>query len=75
LTELYPPFEHDVDLLLRIDKADSRMSHAHYRAYDERDLRRTDEMTRGGGGLSIMKNMKLPAWAGNIVASYHGGRR
>jgi hypothetical protein len=80
LTELYPPFERAiVDLLLRIEKVDNRMSHlayykplnASHRTYDDgRDLRRTEQMARSGGGLSIMKDMKLPAWAGNIVASW-----
>jgi hypothetical protein len=80
LTELYPPFEAKiVDLLLRIEKADNRAIHldfykpkdANYRAYDDgRDLRRTEQLARSGGGLSIMKDMKLPAWAGNIVASW-----
>ena len=77
LAQLYPPFERAiVDLLLRIEKADNRAINldfykpkdANHRTYDDgRDLRRTEEMARGGGGLSIMKDLKLPAWAGNIA--------
>ena len=77
LTELYPPFERMiVDLLLRIEKIDNRASHLNYykprrvdgQPYDDnRWSQRTEQMARRGGGLSIMKDMKLPAWAGNIV--------
>jgi hypothetical protein len=77
LTELYPPFERAiVDLLLRIEKIDNRASHLDYykpqrvdgQPYDDnRWSQRTEQMARSGGGLSIMKDMKLPAWAGNIV--------
>jgi hypothetical protein len=80
LTELYPPFERAiVDLLLRIEKADNRAINldfykpkdANHRAYDDgRDLRRIEEMARSGGGLSIFKDMRLPAWVGNIVPSW-----
>jgi hypothetical protein len=37
---------------------------------DSRCSQRTEELARRGGGLSIMKDMKLPAWAGNIVAAW-----
>jgi hypothetical protein len=76
LAALYPPFEVKiVDLLSRAQKADNRASHLSFTkpslTYDDgRWALRTEEMAREGhaGGLSILKDMKLPSWSGSSAA-------
>jgi hypothetical protein len=78
LAALYPPFEVKiVDLLSRAQKADNRASHLSFTkpslTYDDgRWAHRTEEMAREGhaGGLSILKDMKLPSWSGSSVTAW-----
>jgi hypothetical protein len=81
LAELYPPFAAKiVDLLLRIQKADNRATHLDFYKPkgadglpygDGRSPRRTEEQARvRGGGLSILKDLRLPSWIANPVTAW-----
>jgi hypothetical protein len=80
LKVLYPAFEAAIiPLLNRIEEVDNEAIRLSFRKpltadyqhhADGCEPRTVEQMARSGGGLSIMKDMKLPAWAGNIVASW-----
>jgi hypothetical protein len=80
LKALYPAFEAAIipllDSIQEVDNEAIRLSFrkpltADYQHHaDGCEPRTVEQMARGGGGLSIMKDMRLPAWAGSPVAAW-----
>jgi hypothetical protein len=80
LEQRYRPFEDEiVGLLLRIEQADNEAVGVHCskptdingQPYaDGCDLRKTETVARSGGGLSVVQDLKLPAWKGNTVTAW-----
>jgi hypothetical protein len=80
LKALYPDFERAIiPLLDRIQEVDNEAIRLRFRKPLTADYQRhadgceprtVEEMARGGGGLSIKADLKLPAWAGSTVHAW-----